>query len=218
MSAPVPPTPGTEGVELSTFDKARPFIAPVLAPLVGLVGTLLVSYGIPFSSEAQQQTVQVALGLVTLYSMIRGTSAVGMNKKANPSQAASAHLAVQGKAEATAIKGAEPAPARPSLVPPKPLDAMDRLRAGLERESLARYGTSDRVADVLNEPRPSAAPQKPLPLPAEIQATALASRAHRPPMQVSDAEVEEALRAGGFVRAADVADVGSARHVEGDAE
>jgi hypothetical protein len=79
------------------FDAARPFIAKFVAPLIGFVITYLnKKFGIAFSDAETAQLVASLVDLV-VFAMATGISAVAINKRVNPANAATTPLAVAGK-------------------------------------------------------------------------------------------------------------------------
>lgn len=91
------------------FNSLRPFLAALLAPLVtSLAGYLAVHYEIQFSTDQQHQMVEAVVSVVipamlAINAVIRTT----IDKKVNPSNSASTHLAVEGKQKVEAVKAAE---------------------------------------------------------------------------------------------------------------
>ena len=94
------------------FNALRPFIAPAIAPFIGAALAWLANhYGIVYTPEQQHQ---ISEGIVTGILMLFATSAsaaavvkVAMNKKLNPGNAASTHLAAAEKNEVQQLKAAE---------------------------------------------------------------------------------------------------------------
>lgn len=87
-----------------SFDSYRPFIAKALAPFIGLAITALnKKYGFGFTETDQMQALTSLVDLV-VFALSTGLSGVMINKKVNPGNAASAHLAGAEKAETQAIK------------------------------------------------------------------------------------------------------------------
>lgn len=88
------------------FDSYRPFIAKVVAPLIGALVTILnKKYGLVFSDADVQQAVGPVVDLI-IFAISTGVSAVTINKKVNPGNAASAHLAGMEKEQVETIKRA----------------------------------------------------------------------------------------------------------------
>lgn len=79
------------------YDAARPFIAKFIAPLIGFAVTFInKKYGIVFTDAETQQLLASLVDLV-VFSIVTGVTAVGINKKVNPANAATSQLAVAGK-------------------------------------------------------------------------------------------------------------------------
>lgn len=79
------------------FDTWRPFIAKFIAPLIGFVVTYLNKrFGIVFSDAESAQVVASLVDLV-VFAMATGISAVAINKKVNPANAASTELVTLGQ-------------------------------------------------------------------------------------------------------------------------
>lgn len=86
------------------FDTYRPFIAKIVAPLIGALVTLLnKKYGYQFSDADVQQAIGPVVDLI-IFAISTGVSAVTINKKVNPGNAASSHLAGAEKEESDTIK------------------------------------------------------------------------------------------------------------------
>lgn len=86
------------------FDKYRPFVAKIVAPLIGALVTILnKKYGFVFSDPDIQQAVGLAVDFV-IFAVSTGVTAVTINKGVNPGNAASSHLAGREKEEAESIK------------------------------------------------------------------------------------------------------------------
>lgn len=83
----------------------RPFLAKIIAPFVGFAATWLKhKYNIDFGVDEQNQVVLQLTDLL-VFAITTGLAAVAINKKANPGNAASAHLAAREKHEAVVLKG-----------------------------------------------------------------------------------------------------------------
>lgn len=86
------------------LDSWRPFIAKFIAPIIGFCVTYLNKrFGIAFTDAETQQVLASLVDLV-VFSISTGISAVAINKKVNPGNAASAHLAAAEKQEVTDMK------------------------------------------------------------------------------------------------------------------
>lgn len=86
------------------FDTLRPFIAKFIAPFIGLAITYLNKrYGMEFNDNDAAQAIASLVDLV-VFSIATGVSAVTINKKVNPGNAASSHLAAVEKTEAAVAK------------------------------------------------------------------------------------------------------------------
>ena len=86
------------------YDTLRPFIAKFLAPLIGLAVTWINKrFGIVFTDAETQQVLASLVDLV-VFSISTGFAGVLINKKVNPGNAASAHLAGKESSEATVLK------------------------------------------------------------------------------------------------------------------
>ncbi len=86
------------------IDSYRPFIAKVIAPFIGLAVTAVnKKYGFVLDDSVVGMAV-AALTDIIVFSLSTGLSGVLINKKVNPGNAASAHLAAREKSEAETIK------------------------------------------------------------------------------------------------------------------
>jgi hypothetical protein len=86
------------------FDSWRPFIAKFIAPIIGFCVTFLnKKYGIEFSDAETGQLIASLVDLV-VFAVSTGISAVAINKKVNPGNAASSHLAAAEKVQSEQIK------------------------------------------------------------------------------------------------------------------
>jgi hypothetical protein len=82
----------------------RPFLAKFVAPLVGLLFTIInKKYGIEFSQTETDLLVASLVDMV-VFAISTGVTAVGINKFVNPGNAASSHLASAEKVESQLIK------------------------------------------------------------------------------------------------------------------
>lgn len=90
------------------MDALRPFLSRLLSPVISaLAGYLLVHYGINFDKETQAQiNEQLITWIIPLVLAIYGLVHRLFDKRFNPGDAASSHLAKQESAEATDIKRA----------------------------------------------------------------------------------------------------------------
>lgn len=87
-----------------SIDFWRPFIAKILAPFIGFAVTYLnKKYGIVFS-DADTAGLVAQITDLLVFAVSTGITAVGINKWANPGNAASSHLAAAEKAESQEIK------------------------------------------------------------------------------------------------------------------
>lgn len=86
------------------FDSWRPFIAKFVAPIIGFCITYLNKrFGIVFSDAETGQLVASLVDLV-VFAVATGITAVSINKRVNPGNAASSHLAAAEKVESQIIK------------------------------------------------------------------------------------------------------------------
>lgn len=88
------------------LDTLRPFISRLIAPFItAALGFVAVRFGLVFGEDAgghiTEYTVVLLIGLAQL---VNGAVHKAIDKKANPGDAASAHLAGAEKVEAEAIK------------------------------------------------------------------------------------------------------------------
>lgn len=89
------------------LDALRPFISRYAAILVAYVGGwLTVKYGVDLPPELRD-VLKDTLSAVALFMVTYVTTHRLVDKKVNPADTASEHLAVEGKAEARAAKVAE---------------------------------------------------------------------------------------------------------------
>lgn len=85
------------------FDTFRPLIAKSIAPFIGLLVTALnKKYGFTFTNADLQPLIDLVI-----FALTAGLSGVFINKKVNPGNAASSHLAGAEVAEARAIKATD---------------------------------------------------------------------------------------------------------------
>ncbi len=90
-----------------SFDSYRPFIAKLLAPFIGLAVTALnKKFGFGFTDSDTAQALTSLTDLV-IFALSTGLSGVLINKKVNPGNAASSHLAGAEVQEAKDIKANE---------------------------------------------------------------------------------------------------------------
>lgn len=101
------------------IDSLRPFLSRVIAALVSTLATwLLVHYGIDLDDATRHQLVDAIVGIIIpTFTVAYALAHKTLDKKLNPADSASKHLAVEGKAESTAIKTAE---REDRLPPPEP--------------------------------------------------------------------------------------------------
>jgi hypothetical protein len=86
------------------FDAWRPFIAKLLAPLIGGIALWIKGkIGADFGVDEQNVVTQGIVDFI-VFAITAGASGVGINKFVNPGNAASSHLAAVEKAETEQIK------------------------------------------------------------------------------------------------------------------
>jgi hypothetical protein len=92
------------------FDAWRPFIAKILAPIIGAIITTFVLWlktrwniTVELSSAELTDIVKNTINLI-VFAVSTGVSAVTLNKRVNPGNAASSHLAVVEKRQSEEIK------------------------------------------------------------------------------------------------------------------
>jgi hypothetical protein len=96
-------------MQTSILDSLRPFLSRILAPLISAVFTwLAVHYGINFADDTREQVIEaLVVVIIPLAQIVNGVAHRVIDKKINPADTASTHLAQEGKAEVAAIKVAE---------------------------------------------------------------------------------------------------------------
>jgi hypothetical protein len=93
------------------FDSLRPFLSRWVGSLVGVGAAWLVAkYGFNVNQQTQHDVAEVLVLLITTL-VVRDSTHRAIDKKVNPGDAASMHLAVAEKAESAAIKADERATA-----------------------------------------------------------------------------------------------------------
>lgn len=90
------------------FDSLRPFLSRFLASLFATLITWLLSRGIDLGKDAAGQLTEVATTLlIGAFTLFYGVLHRTIDKKVNPGDAASSHLATVEKAEAVTLKASE---------------------------------------------------------------------------------------------------------------
>lgn len=90
------------------LDTLRPFISRLIAPFVTMGLTWLALHGFDFGADATGHVTEYAVvAIVGLMQIINGVGHKTIDKKFNPGDAASSHLAGAEKVEAEAIKAVE---------------------------------------------------------------------------------------------------------------
>ena len=96
---------------MNFFDSLRPFLSRWIGSLVGVGAAWLVAkYGFNVNQQTQHDIAEVLVLLITTL-VVRDSTHRAIDKKVNPGDAASMHLAVVEKAESAAIKADERATA-----------------------------------------------------------------------------------------------------------
>lgn len=92
------------------LDSWRPFIAKILGPIIGAVIAsfilwLKARWNVEVSLSSQEMTELINHTIdMMIFAISAGVSAVTLNKKVNPGNAASSHLAAREKYEVQVIK------------------------------------------------------------------------------------------------------------------
>ena len=92
------------------FNTLRPFLSRIIASLVTVLITWLLSKGIDLGADAQGHLTEAGTALaIGGFTLIYGLIHRSIDKKVNPGDAASSHLAAVEKDQSAAIKSAEKA-------------------------------------------------------------------------------------------------------------